>query len=156
MLWSNFVKFLMSILKRQVNSFPKFVSLFSVMKDDSSAPFLAQTIYTLFKRCPLKWKDLLRLSSAQVKIVKFLMPILKWLFYSSPNFEWLFSVMKDNSSVPFLAQTIYILLKRSTLKWEFLRLSSARVKIRQILHVKFKATSQFFFKFCIIFHCHGT
>ena len=114
MLWSNFVKFLMSILKRQVNSFPKFVSLFSFMKDDSSAPFLAQTIYTLFKRCPLKWKDLLRLSSAQVKIVKFLMPILKWLFDSSPNFEWLFSVMKDNSSVPFWAQTIYILLKRST------------------------------------------
>ena len=33
---SKFVKFLMSILKQQVDSSPNFVSLFSVMKDNSS------------------------------------------------------------------------------------------------------------------------
>ena len=64
------------------------------------------------------------------KFVKFLMSILKRQVDSSPNFASLFSFMKDNSSVLFLAQTIYTLLKRSTLKWEFLRLSSAGIKIR--------------------------
>ena len=36
---SKFVKFFMSILKEQVNSSPNFVSLFSVMKDNSSVLF---------------------------------------------------------------------------------------------------------------------
>ena len=34
--------------------------------------------------------------------------------------------------------------------------SSAWVKICQISHVNFELTSQFFFKFCIIPHCHDT
>ena len=54
-LGSKFVKFLMPIWKRQVDSSPNFVSLFSFMKDYSSVRFLAQTIYTLLKRNPLKW-----------------------------------------------------------------------------------------------------
>ena len=54
----------------------------------------------------------------------------------------------------FLAQAIYTLLKRSTPKWTFLGISSARVKIRQISHVNFEMTSQFLFKYCIILHCH--
>ena len=52
-----------------------------------------------------------------------------------------------------LAQTIHTLLKRSTLKWRFLRLSITRVKIHQILHVNFEMASQFFFTFCILLHC---
>ena len=48
--------------------------------------------------------------------VKFLMPIFKQRVNSSPNFVTLFSFMKDNSSVLFLAQRIYTLLKMSTLK----------------------------------------
>ena len=51
---SKFVKFLMPILKQQVDSSPNFVSLFSFMKDNSSVLFLAWTIYTLHKRSPLK------------------------------------------------------------------------------------------------------
>ena len=43
----------MSILKRQVDFSPYFVSLFSLMKDYSSVPILAQTIYTLL---PIKMK----------------------------------------------------------------------------------------------------
>ena len=54
----------------------------------------------------------------------------------------------------FLAQAKYILLKRSRLTWNFLRLSSAHVKIHQISHVSFEITSQFLFKFCIILHYH--
>ena len=66
------------------------------------------------------------------------------------------SVSWKITSLYFLAQTIYTLLKRSTLKWKCLRLSSARVKINQIPHVSFEVTSQFPFKFCFILHCHGT
>ena len=49
----------------------------------------------------------------------------------------------------FLAQTVYTLLKRSPLKWTFLRLSSALVKIYQIFYVNFKVTSRLLSKFCI-------
>ena len=42
------------------------------------------------------------------------------------------------------------------LKGKFLRLSSARVKIRQIPHVNFEMASQSLFKLCIILHCQDT
>ena len=61
--------------------------------------FLTQRIYNLHKRSPLKSK-FLRLSSARVKFVKFLMPILKRV-NSSRNFVSLFRLIKDYSSVPF-------------------------------------------------------
>ena len=57
---------------------------------------------------------------------------------------------------PILAQTIYTLLKNSSSKWKFLKLSSAQVKICQIPHVNLETASQFFFKFYIILHCHDT
>ena len=60
----------------------------------------------------------------------------------------------------FLAQTIYTLLKRSSLKCKFLRLSSARVKFCQIPYANFETTSRFLSKFFIplqfherLFHC---
>ena len=54
-----------------------------------------------------------------------------------------------------LAQTIYTLLKRSPLKWKFLRISSsAQVKICQIFYVNFETTSQFLPKFCIPLQFH--
>ena len=56
----------------------------------------------------------------------------------------------------FLAQTIYTFLKRSPLKWKFVRLSRAQVKIHRIPHANFEMTSQFLFKFCIILHFHDT
>ena len=42
------------------------------------------------------------------------------------------------------------------LKWKFLRLLSARVRIFQIVHISFETTSQFLCKFCIKCHCHDT
>ena len=72
------------------------------------------------------------------------------------NFASIFSAIKHNSSILFLAQTLYTLVKSNLLKCKFLRFSSARVKICQIPHVNFELTSQFFFKFCIIFYCHDT
>ena len=67
-----------------------------------------------------------------------------------------FSAIKDNSSILFLAQTLYTLFKRSPLKCKFLRFSSAWDKLRQILYVNFELTSQFLFKFNITLHCHDT
>ena len=66
MLRSNFVKILMPILKWGVDSSPNFVSLFHFHERLLLCTFLAQTIYTLLIRSPLKWKSL-RLSSAWVK-----------------------------------------------------------------------------------------
>ena len=54
----------------------------------------------------------------------------------------------------FLAQTIYTLLKRSSLKWKFLRLSSARVKFCQIPYANFEMKSWFLSKFCIPLQFH--
>ena len=70
------------------------------------------------------------------------------------NVASIFSAIKQNSPILFLAQTLYILFKTSPLKSKFLRFLSIRVKICQIPHVSFKLTSQFLFKFCIILHFH--
>ena len=54
----------------------------------------------------------------------------------------------------FLVQTIYTLLKMSPLKWKFLGLSSAWVKICQIPYAYFETTSPFISKFCISLQFH--
>ena len=48
-----------------------------------------------------------------------------------------FSVSWKVIPLYFLSQTIYTLLKRSSLKWQFLRLSSAQVKFCQIPYANF-------------------
>ena len=66
------------------------------------------------------------------------------------NFISIFSTIKYNSSVPLLTQT-YTLVKSSSLKFKFLRFSSARVKICQISHINFELTSQVLFSFASFF-----
>ena len=90
------------------------------------------------------------------KCAKFLVSFSKPQVSFSSNFVSLFSVMEDNSSELFLAQTLYTLIKRSPLKCKFLRLLSAWAKICQISQVNFETTSQFAFKFCMILQCHET
>ena len=69
------------------------------------------------------------------------------------NFGSSCSSIKNNSSVLFLAQTLYTLVKSSSLKFKFLRFSSARIKISQILisilnwQVKFSSIFASFFIF---------
>ena len=119
----------------------------------TSLYFLAQTIYSLLVRSPLKGKSL-RFSNPQVKVCQIsyasfetMSRFLSKLCIPLQFYErWLLST--------FLAQTIYTLLKRSTLKWKFLRLWSAWVKIHQIPHVNFEIISQFLFRFCITLHFH--
>ena len=54
----------------------------------------------------------------------------------------------------FSSNNIYFAQKEYIKMKILMRLSSARVKIRQIPHVNFKMTSQFLFRFCVVVHCH--
>ena len=89
-----------------------------------------------------------------MQIYQFLVSFLEAQVSFPSNFASIFSAIKHNSSILFLAQTLYTLFKRSPLKCKFLRFSSAWVKIRQIPHVIFESTSQFSFKCCINIYCH--
>ena len=152
MLRSKFVKFLMPILKRQADSFPNFVSLFSFMKD-YSAVFFSSKMYTLLERNPLKWK-FLRFSSARVKFCQ--IPYAN--FEMKSRFLSKFCISLEFHERLFLCislvQRIYTLLKRSPLKWKFLRFSSARVKFCQIPYANFETRSRFLSKFCIPLQFH--
>ena len=80
-----FAKFFMSFWKAEDNFPSNFASIFSAITYNSSISFLAQTLYTLVKRNPLRckfWRDL----SAQVKIHQVVVSILKWQVKSSSNF----------------------------------------------------------------------
>ena len=89
------------------------------------------------------------------KFAKLLMSFLKAQVSFPSNVASIFSALQQNSPILFLAQTC-TLFKSSQLKYKFLRFSSALVKTRQIPHVNFELTSQFFFKFCIILYCRDT
>ena len=67
-----------------------------------------------------------------------------------------FSPIKHNSSILFLSQAFHTFIKSSLLKCNLLGFLSTWVKNCQIPYVNFELTSQFLFKFCIIFHCHDT
>ena len=148
MLWSNFVKFLLPILKRGVDSSPNFKSFFQFYETLLLFKFLAQTIYTLLNRSPLKW-IFLRLSSARVKFCQ--NPYGN--FETTSRFVSKFCISLEFQErlflCSFLIQTIYTLLNRSPLKSTFLRLTSAQVKICQISCVDFETTRRFLSKFCI-------
>ena len=72
------------------------------------------------------------------------------------NVASIFSTIKHNSPIPFLAQALYSLFKRSPLKCNFLKCLSTWVKIFQIPYVSFDLATQFLFKFFTIPHCHDT
>ena len=84
-----------------------------------------------------------RLLSARVKFVKFLISILKWHVSSSSVFVSFFIVMKHNSSVNFKVIQ-FLLRQKDPIKVPILTFSTALVKICQIPHVIFQATSRFF------------
>ena len=65
------------------------------------------------------------------KFAKFLMSSLKLQVRFPSNFTSIFSAIKHNSSVLFLVQALYALVKRSPLKCKFLRHLSVWVKVRQ-------------------------
>ena len=113
--------------------------------------FISSNIIHFGQRQPIKVQILKIFECSCQNSLNFLISISNWQVNSSSNFASLSSVMKDNS---FLVQTLYILVKSIALKFKFLRLLSARVKILQIHYVNFETASQFLFKFFIILQCH--
>ena len=110
--------------------------------------FLAQTIYTLLKRSLLKWK-FLRLSSARVKFCQIPSANFETTCRFLSKFFISFQFHERLFLCTFLAQRIQTLLKRSPVKWEILRHSSAWVKFCQVPYTNFERTSRFLPKFCI-------
>ena len=131
----------------------KFCFIFHWYDTKLPCQFLAHTYFTLDEKIPSK-SQFFDFPVFWWKFPKFLMSFLK----VQVSFRWsvasIFSAIKYNSSILYLSQTLYNLVKGSPLKVKFFRFLSARVKIHQSLHLNFvtvifRTTSQFFFKFCI-------
>ena len=91
--------------------------LFYAIKDDSCI-FLAQTSYTLDRNGPSKWNFWTFELLSRLKFRKFVMPYFIPQVTFSLNFASLFNIMRDNSSVIFLAKTFYDFYNRSSSKWK--------------------------------------
>ena len=104
--------------------------------------FLAQTIYTLLNSSPLKWKPL-RISSAQIKFCQIPYANFETTSWFLSKFCIPLHFHERLLLCTFLARTIYTLIIRSPLKWKSLRLSSAWVKIHQILKWRVNFPSNF-------------
>ena len=129
---------------------PQFFSKFFIRLqfNEILRTFLAQTIYTLLIRSPLKWKSF-GLSRALVKICQIPYANFETRSRLISKFLFLFQFHERLLLCTFWAQTIYTLPKEGPLKWKFLRLLSAQVKICQISYVNFETASPFLSKFCI-------
>ena len=147
MLRSKFVKFLLPVLKRQVSSSPNFVSLFSFMKDSFYILFSSKNIYFTQKE-PIKVNVFETFECSGQNLSNSFCQF--WNDKSVPlQILYLSLVSWKIASIYFLAQRIYTLLKRSPLKWKFLRLLSVQVKICQIPFTSFEMATRFLSKFCI-------
>ena len=151
-LGSKFVKFLMGILKQQVNSPSNFAPFLIVRTHES--PVKIKLIHFLF------W---IKGSHQNLKFEIFKCSG-KHLSYSSshfPNHESVFLQTFHHSSVSwkitsqhcFRSNVIYFAQKKPV-KVEILRTSSFQIKVHQTF-VIFE-TNQFFFKFCTSPQCHET
>ena len=88
------------------------------------------------------------------KFVKFLKSFLKPQVSSPSDVASIFSAIKRNSPILFLAQRLRTLFKRRRLKCKFLTFLSVQVKICQIPHVIFESKSKFSLKCSINILCH--
>ena len=142
----------MPILKRQVDSSPNFVSLFSFMKDNFYVLFSSNNIYFAQKE-PIKVKIFETFECSGQNLSNSLCQF--WNVKSIP-FQILYpsSVSWNITLLYFFSSNNYTLLKRRLLKWKFLRFSSAQVKICQIPYDNFERTSRFLSKFCIPLQFH--
>ena len=78
----------------------------------------SKSLYVLDKRIRAKWKfsDFLLLTW---KLTNQIMSFFKQKVRFSSKFGSLFSLMRDNPSALFLAETLYAINKSNTLKWKF-------------------------------------
>ena len=92
-------------------------SLFSAMKDNSYVFFLLRPYIVSTKRTHRS--KIFRILSGWVKIYQLPHVIFETTFSFSLNVSSIFSFMRDNTSVLFLAETLYHLDKRNASKWKF-------------------------------------
>ena len=152
MLRSKFVKFLMSVLKQQKSIPLQILYPSSVSWKIIPLYFFSSNNIHFAQKEPIKVKIFETFECSSQNLPNWLCQF--WNDKSIPlQILYPSLVSRKITSMYFLARTIYTLLKRSPLKWKFLILSSAQVKICQILYVNFETTSQFLFKFCVILHC---
>ena len=149
---SKFIKFLMSILKQQVNSSSNFASFFFFMTHNSSVSFKLIHFLLWIKGSHQSPNfDTFKCSG-------------KNLPYSSPHFpnhKSVFlqilhhSVSWKITPLYFFRSNVICFAQKEPIKVEILRISSTQVKIHQI-PLTFETTTQFFFKFCFTLQCHET
>ena len=125
----------MSFFKPQVSFSSNFAPLFSFTKDNSSALFLSQTLYTFVTKRLLK-HNFFRLLIAWVKILQ--IPHVRFKVNSSSIFVQFFFLITHNSSVNFKLINFLLWIKGSY-QVPVLTLLSALVKIA-IFHTIFETT----------------
>ena len=122
----------MSFLKAQVSFLSNVAPIFSATKQYSPILFLAQKLYTLLKRSPLKYKFL----SARVKIHQ--IPHVNFKLTSQFLFKFcIIHHCHDITPLQFLNSCIFNFRQKYAIKVPIWRLSSALVKICQTPHVNF-------------------
>ena len=153
MLGSKFGKFLMSILKRQVNSSSNFAPFFIVMTHNSSVTFKLVHF--------LRWIKGFH-QSPNFETIKCSGENLLYFLCHFLNYKSVFLQILHHSLVSwkishlflFRSNVIYFAQKKP-IKVEILRISSAQIKIHQSL-VIFETANLFFFKFYITLQCPET
>ena len=172
------MKLLMSILKRQVSSSSVFVSFFTVMKHNFSVNLKLMHFLLWTKGCfflsGFSFTDTDNSQDSRGRegtIFYSTLPLPSHQSFNFDTFEYsgeylpnsschfrsnksVFLQILHHSAISWEITPLYFLssnniCKRSPLKWKFLRLSSAQVKICQIPFANFETTSQFLSKFCI-------
>ena len=132
------MKYLLSILKRQVNFSPDSSSFFSVITNNSSVNFYL-IIFYFGQKHPMK------------------VPIVTYCHFSChfPNHKSVFLQILHDSSVSWKLTLLYFFrskvlyfARKGPIKAQILRLSSAPIKIHQVL-VIFETANWFSFKFWI-------
>ena len=141
MLRSKYVKFLMSILKRQVDSSPTFVSLFRFMKDNSSVFFFSSNNTYFVRKEHIKMKIFETLKCSDHNSSNCSCQL--WNDKSSPLQILPHSSLSSQITLLWILNSYFFNSgMKDPIKIPILRLSSALVKICHIPHVILQATSQ--------------
>ena len=136
---SKFVKFLIAVLKRQVNSSSNFALFLIVMTHNSCGNFkvLPFLLWTKGSHQNPNFNTF-KCSGKNLENLSCLFSNHKSVF---PQNLHKFSVSWKITPLTFVAQTIYTFVTRSQLKHKFFRISSAQIKICEVPHVNFKTSS---------------
>ena len=141
MLWWKFSRFV-SFLEAKVSFRSNFLSILSAIKHNSSLLSKLKH-YIHWSKAALLKRIFFEIFECLGQICQ--IPHVNFEVNSFSNFKSFVIVVTHNSPVSFKL-TYFLLWIKNPIKVQILRLSSAQVKICQILHVIFQTRSHFFFK----------